>query len=633
MKTSLLFNETNCSGCHACEVACKQEHGLGVGPRVVRVIERAPFFKPLYCHHCDDAPCVTACWEDAITTDPDTGVVLHDPEKCNGCNAVPGKTGADKQDTSPCMVQCPAHNNVQGYVSLASRGKFREAIQLIKETSPFPSVCGRACPHPCEAGCNREQVDEPLAIRSVERFLADWDRMSGSPYTPTIKEARDEKVAIIGSGPAGLTAAYFLAREGYKVTVFEKLPVAGGMMAVGIPEFRLPKDVLSAEIKMIQDMGVEIQTGVTFGTDVTLENLKQDGYQAVFLATGLHANIRLGVDNEDVSGVLRGVDLLRDVSLGNEVSVGNKVIVVGGGSVAVDVAMTSLRKGAQEVTMVCLEERDEMPAWEDEIEAALEEGVEIVNCFGPNCFLQEDDQFSGIEFKRCTCVFDEDGCFNPQYDETDLTELGGDMVIVAIGQFADLSFAEKQGIPVTSAGGLQADPVTLETPIKGVFAGGDVCYGPGTIAEAIGSGREAAVSIDRYLKGQDLRLGRLGRDKVLKAITHPQVETYDPSVRGQMPRLDPTERLAGFDEIQQGFTEEMAVQEGKRCIMCGASCVQSCPYDVMQFDHETSKAVKCDLCIDKRGREEAPACTTICPTRCIFWGDPEAFPTAVEVAR
>jgi NADPH-dependent glutamate synthase beta subunit-like oxidoreductase len=630
-EVALMFDAMNCSGCHACEVACKQEHGLGVGPRVVRVIERAPFFKPLYCHHCDDAPCVTACWEDAITIDPDTGVVLHDPEKCNGCNAVSGKSGAEKQDASPCMVECPAHNNVQAYVSLAAKGKFREAIQVIKETSPFPSVCGRACPHPCEATCNRDQIDAPVAIRSIERFVADQDRNSKDPYVPNIKEARDEKIAVIGSGPAGLTAAYFLAREGYKVTVFEKLPLAGGMMAVGIPEYRLPKDVLSAEIGLIQDMGVEIRTGVTLGSDVTLESLKQDGYQAFFLATGLHLNSRLNIENEDMDGVLKGIDFLRDVSLGNSVSVGRRVIVVGGGNVAIDVAMSSLRKGAQEVTVVSLEEREEMPAWEHEIQTALEEGVEIVNCFGPSRFLQSDGRFSGIEFKRCTCVFDEDGAFNPQYDETDLTKLDGDTVIVAIGQVADLSFAEKQGIPVSSAGYLEAEPVTLETPIEGVFAGGDVYHGPASIAEAIGTGRQAAISIDRYIKGQDLRLGRLGRDKVLKAITEPQMEEYAPSPRGQMPRLEAQERVKNFDEIQEGFTEGMAVQEGERCIICGASCVQACPYDVMQFNHDTLKAVKCDLCIEKRGEGEAPACTTVCLTRCIFWGDPEAFPVRPEM--
>jgi NADPH-dependent glutamate synthase beta subunit-like oxidoreductase len=629
-KVALMFDATNCSGCHACEVACKQEHGLGVGPRVVRVIERAPLFKPLYCHHCDDAPCVTACWEDAITVDPDTGVVLHHPDLCNGCNAVQDKSGAEKQDTSPCMVQCPAHNNVQAYVSLASRGKFREAIQVIKQTSPFPSVCGRACPHPCEADCNRDDIDAPVAIRAIERFVADQDRSSNHPYVPEVREARDEKVAIVGAGPAGLTAAYFLARDGYKVTVFEKLPVAGGMMAVGIPDYRLPKEVLSDEIGLIENMGVDIRTRVTFGSDITLESLRQAGYQAIFLATGLHKNGRLNVENEDVDGVLKGIDFLRDVILGNPVSVGNRVIVVGGGNVAIDVGMTALRKGAQQVTVVCLEDRREMPAWEHEIQTALEEGIEIVNCFGPNRFLQEDGRFSGIEFKRCTCVFDEDGAFNPEYDETDLTELEGDTVIVAISQVADISLAEAQGIPVTSAGWFDADPVTLETPIRGVFAGGDAYHGPGSVAQAIGSGRQAAVSIDRYIKGLDLQVGRLGRDKALRAITAPQKERYDPSVRALMPRLDVEERINNFDEIEKGFSEQMVVQEGKRCIMCGASCVQACPYDVMQFNHETLKAVKCDLCVDKRGRDEAPACTVVCPTQCIYWGDPETLPVRAE---
>jgi NADPH-dependent glutamate synthase beta subunit-like oxidoreductase len=630
-RITLMFNEKKCSGCHACEVACKQEHGLGVGPRVVRVIERTPFFKPLYCHHCDDAPCAIACWEDAITTDPDTGVVLHNNDKCNGCNAVPGKTGAEKQETSPCMVGCPAHNNVQGYVSLAARGKFKEALQLIKETSPFPSVCGRACPHPCESDCNREQIDEPLAIRAIERFLADQDRLGENPYVPKIKEAREEKIAIIGSGPAGLTAAYFLARDGYKVTVFEKLSVAGGMMAVGIPEFRLPKDVLSAEIRLIQDMGVEIQTRVTFGSDITLETLKQNGYQALFVATGLHRNRALNIENEDMDGVLRGLDFLRDVSLGNPVSVGKRVIVVGGGNVAIDVALTSIRKGAEEVSLVCLEQRDEMPAWRDEIQMALEEGVEIINGLGPNRFFQREGRFSGIEFKRCTAVFDKEGAFNPLYDETDLTKLEGDTAIVAIGQAADLSSAKTQGISVSSTGGLEADPVTLETPIRGVFAGGDVYHGPASIAEAIGSGKQAAISIDRYIKGRDLRLGRLGRDKEFRVITKTQIEKYDPAPRAQMPRLEPQERVKNFDEVQKGFVQEIAVQEGKRCIMCGASCVQSCPYDIMQFNHEVGKAVKCDLCIEKRGREEAPACILVCPTRCIFWGDREGLPGGIGI--
>lgn len=629
-KITLMFNQDDCNGCHACEVACKQEHGLGVGPRVVRVIEKAPLFVPLFCHHCEDAPCALACPEDAITRDPETGVVLLDPEKCTGCNAVEGKSGAEKQDTSPCKVGCPARNDVQGYVGLAAKGKYQEALQLIKGTSPFPSVCGRVCPHPCESDCNRDQIDEPVAIRSIERFLADQDLSGKNPYVPEVKEARDEKIAIIGSGPAGLAAAYFLAGEGYKVTVFEKLPVAGGMMAVGIPEYRLPKDTLSAEIKVIQDIGVEIKKGVTFGTDITLESLKKDGYQAFFLATGLHRNSGLNIEREDLDGVLKGVDFLRDVSLGNPVSVGERVIVVGGGNVAMDVALTSIRKGAKEVTVVCLEQRDEMPAWEHEIQMALEEGVKITNCFGPNKFLEKDGKFSGIEFMRCTCVFDEDGCFNPEYDATDLTRFEADTAIIAIGQAADLSFAEKQGISVSPEGGLEADPMTLETPIKGVFAGGDVYHGPKTIAEAIGSGKEAAVSIDRYVRGLDLRAGRDMRDIKLTSITEPQKEKYDPAARAQMPHLEPQKRVKNFDEVQLGFTEDMAVQEAKRCISCGTCCVQACPYGIMQFNHEVTKAVKCDLCVEKRGNNEAPACSLVCPAHCIHWGDPAAFPIGID---
>jgi NADPH-dependent glutamate synthase beta subunit-like oxidoreductase/NAD-dependent dihydropyrimidine dehydrogenase PreA subunit len=376
-KISLMINQDDCNGCHSCEVACKQEHGLGVGPRVIRVIEKAPLFVPLFCHHCDHAPCAMSCPEDAIIKDSLTEVVLHDPEKCNGCNAVEGKSGVEKQQTSPCKANCPARNDVQGFVGLATKGKYERAIQLLKETTPFPAVCGRVCPHPCETDCNRKQIDEPVSIRSVERFLSDHDFSTKKPYVPKIKGSRREKVAIIGSGPAGLAAAYFLAKSGYKVTVFEKLPVAGGMMAVGIPAYRLPKKTLNAEIGLIKKLGVKIKTGVTFGKDVTLNSLRKEGFKAFFLATGLHKNRPLNIENEKMKGVLNGVKFLRDVSLKNPVSIGKMVVVVGGGNVAIDVALTSLRKGAKEVTVVCLEQRDEMPAWKHEIEEALEEGVKI----------------------------------------------------------------------------------------------------------------------------------------------------------------------------------------------------------------------------------------------------------------
>lgn len=646
----LIIEEFACWGCKACEVACKQEYNqppFGTynpngtdSVKYLSVWEDGPkyvdgkldfMYRVNVCKHCTNPACVTACPEDAITRDPETGIVLHDQDKCNGCNAVPGKSGTEKQETSSCKVECPAHNDVQGYVSLAAKGKYQEALQLIKETSPFPSICGRVCHHPCESNCNRKKIDESVAIQSIERFLADLDYSQGKPSVPMVKEARDEKIAIIGSGPAGLTAAYFLVRDGYQVTVFEKLPVAGGMMAAGIPEYRLPRDVISREIKVIQDMGVEITTGVTFGKDITLESLKQTGFQAVFLATGLHQNRRLNVENEDLKGVLKGVDFLRDVAFGNPVSIGKKVIVIGGGNVAIDVALTSLRKGAQEVFLVCLEQRDEMPAWEHEIQEALEEGVTIINSFGPNKFLEKNGKLSGVEFKRCISVFDDQCVFNPQYDATDLTALEADTVIIAIGQAADLSFAAKQGIAMNPEGYLEADPVTLQTPMEGVFAGGDAHYGPKSIVDAIGSGKEAAVSIDRYVRGLSLTAER---DTPLNPIKEPQIEQYDPSPRIHMPRLDPQERVKSFAEVRLGFTEEMVVQEAKRCVSCGACCIQACPYHAITFDARSGKTQKCNLCYQRVTNGLYPACAdNICLAHCIYFGDPAEIEKTIEEKR
>ena len=628
-KISLIFSQVDCCGCHTCEVACKQEHGIPVGPRVVRVIERSPLFMQYFCHHCEDAPCAISCPEEAIRRDPETGVVLHDPEKCNGCNAVEGKSGAEKQQTSPCRFYCPARNDIQGFMGLVAKGKYQDALRLLKETSPFPSICGRVCTFPCESDCNRKQIDEAVSIRAIERFLADQDRSNGDAYVPKLKAARRHMVAIIGSGPAGLAAAYFLAKNGYKATVFEKLPVAGGMMAVGIPLYRLPRKVLATEIGVIQKMGVEIKTGITFGKDVTFDSLKGDGYKAFFLATGLHQNIRLNVTNEDLKGVLNGIDFLRDVSLGYSVPVGKKVIVIGGGNVAMDVAMTAIRRGAEVVSLVSLEQRDQMPAWEREINEATEEGIKIINGFGPNKFLPKDGRLEGVEFKRCTSVFDEKGAFSPKYDDADLKVFEADTVIVAIGQAADLSYIKGQGVVTDSGGRITADPISLETPIKGVFAGGDAYYGPKTVVEAIGCGKEASVSIDRYLRGLDLYTGREWRDAKLTAITQPQKDKYDPAPRAPIVWLPAQERMSS-DEVQLGLTEQIAMQEAKRCITCGTSCVQACPYGVMQFNHTTLKAVKCDLCVEKRGNNQAPACTWACPAHCIYWGDPATFPSGID---
>jgi NADPH-dependent glutamate synthase beta subunit-like oxidoreductase len=627
-KVSLVFNEINCCGCHACEVACKQEHGLGVGPRVVRILERTPVFKPLYCHHCEDAPCAIACPEDAITTEPDTGVVIHHNDKCDGCNAVPGKSGAEKQDTAPCKVECPAHINVQGYVNLAAKGKFQEALQLIKESSPFPSICGRVCHHPCEAACNRDQIDDPVATRAIERYIADLDLKADKRYMPEIKDQKGEKVAIVGSGPAGLACAYYLAQEGYQVTVLEQAAVLGGMLTTGIPSYRLPREIIEAEIQLIRDMGVTMKTGVEIGKDRTIAQLRQEGFSAFFIAIGTQECIQLGIEGEDLEGVHPGLDYLRQVNLGEPVTLGKDVAVIGGGNVAMDAVRSARRLGAENAFIIYRRGLEEMPSRAEEIEECQEEGIPINTLTQPVRLIGENGRVKAIEcIEMQLAEPDESGRRSAEpIPGTEFT-IDVDAVITALGQEADWACLTPEcACTLTDWGTMGVDPLTLQSDDPDIFAGGDAARGPASVIEAIADGRQAAVSIDRYIRGLDLRLGR---DVELRVITEPQKEGYDPSARAHMPRLEPQERVKNFDPVQKGFTEETVVQEAQRCISCGSCCVQACPYDVMQFNHEIGKAVKCDLCIEKRGREEAPACTTVCPTRCVFWGDLEEFPSRI----
>ncbi len=545
-----------------------------IGNYKVKVNRHPRYVKEGVCTGCGE--CANVCpiqrpseWDEGLSTRK--AIYRSFPQ------AVPITFVIDKRGTAPCKATCPAHVSIQGYVALIKQGKYQEALKLFKEAHPFPAICGRVCHHPCEAVCTRGDVDEPIAIQHLHRFLADFDLSQEGRYTPQVKERRDEKVAVIGAGPAGLTAAYFLARDGHPVTVYEKLPVPGGMMAVGIPEYRLPRDLLAAEIKVIQDLGVQIETGVTFGKDVTLSSLKQDGYEAVFLATGLHLSRGLRVEGENLPGVLKGVDMLREVSLGNKVDVGEKVIVIGGGNVATDVGRTALRSGAKEVTLVCLEKRDEMPAWDYEIEEACEEGIEIVNGWGPKGFRSNGTRVCGVEFKKCTSVFDGTGAFNPSYDETELTIMPCDTVIVAIGQAGDLSFAKGQGLELDDRGGLKVDAVTLQTSLDWVFAGGDVFYGPKSVVEAVESGKKASESIRRFLNGRDLAEGR---DEDW-SYEKPETQGVKKSRRIRMSHLSPVERKQDFKEIALGFKEEDARDEAKRCLECGIcsecyQCVDVC---------------------------------------------------------
>ena len=629
-KITLMFNERNCSGCHACEVACKQEHGLGVGPRVVRVLERAPVFKPLYCHHCEDAPCVIACPENAITTDPKTGIVLHHNLLCDGCDAVEGKSGAEKQDTSACKVGCPAHINVQGYVNLAAKGKYREALELIKLSNPFPSICGRVCPHPCESACIRGEIDAPVATHAIERYIGDLDLNADKRYMPKIKDRREDKVAVVGSGPAGLACAYYLAQEGYAVTIFEKAPVLGGMLATGIPFYRLPGGIVEAEIQLIRDLGVTMVTGVEIGIDKTIGQLREEGFRAFFIGIGTQECIQMGIEGEDLEGVTSGLDYIRQINLGEPASLGRKVAVIGGGNVALDSARSARRLGSDNTYIVYRRGLEEMPSTAEELEACQEEGIPIHTLAQPVRFIGDNGRVKAIECTRMRLTQpDESGRRRPEPIPGSEFRMEVDAVITALGQEADWAcLTHECSCTLTEWGTMNVDPVTLQSEDPDIFAGGDAVRGPSSVVQAIADGRQAAVSMDRYLRGLDLRLGR---DARLTAITEPQKERYDPSARLPMQRLELQESLKSFAEVNQGFTAKMVVQEAQRCLSCGSCCVQACPYDVMQFEQTITKAVKCDLCVEKRGRGEAPACTVVCPTRCIFWGDPETFPSGIEM--
>ena len=530
---------------------------------------------PAKCTSCGE--CVEVC-PISLPNEYDEGLSQRKAIFKQYPQAIPGAFGISKRGTAPCKAGCPAHVSIQGYIALINEGQYREALALFKNDHPFPGICGRVCHHPCEDDCTRNDLDQSLAIRELHRYLADWEQNQEEFYIPEVDASRREKVAVVGSGPAGLSAAYFLAAKGYAVTIFEKLPVVGGMMAVGIPEYRLPRDMIQAEIRVIEEMGVKIKTNVTFGQDITLESLRSDGYSALFMAIGLHGGRRLGVENEDTQGVLQGVDFLRDCAMGRDVDIGEEVIVVGGGNVAIDVALTAKRKGAQTVTLVCLESREEMPAWEYEIEEALESDIEIVNSLGPKSFfIDQSHRVSGIEFKTCTATFDQDGRFNPSYSEHECQSIFGDTVIIAIGQSAKLNDTEEQGIENTPVGGLKADPTTLQTNIDWVFAGGDAVYGPKSVVEAVASGKEAAESIDRFITGQDLLSGRKQKWEYDK----PDVSMETTSPRTPVRCLDPDARQCNFLEVSFGYDEHETRKEAERCLRCGIcsecyQCVQAC---------------------------------------------------------
>ncbi len=632
-KHALIIEDYACWGCKACETACKQEHNpalstdaikylsvWGDGPK--RMNGKLDFmWRVNVCKHCKEPLCAKACPEGAIAKDPETGIVLSDDEKCTGCNAVPGKSGAEKQGISSCRVGCPAHINVQGYVSLAAKGKYQEALQIIKEASPFPSICGRVCHHPCESNCSRSQIDEPVGARSIERFLADLDLNAQTRYQPEIKTRREARVAVVGSGPAGLTCAYYLAQEGYPVTIFEKTDGLGGMLTLAIPPYRLPREIVEAEIELLRDLGVAFRTGVEVGKEKTIAQLRKEGFKAFFVAIGAQQCLRIGIEGEDLKGVHGGLDYLRKVNLGETVTLGKTVAVVGGGNTAIDAVRSARRLGAENAFIVYRRGIEEMPSRPEEIEECREEGIPIHTLTHPVRIIGEKGRVKAIECVRMVLTApDESGRPRPEPVPGSEFTIEVDAVITALGQEADWACLTPEcACTLTPWGTMNVDSLTLQSDDPDIFAGGDAVRGPRTVIEAIADGKEAALSIDRYIAGQDLRLDR---EVDWKAITHPQKEGVEPSPRAQMPRLDPHERVKDFKEVQEGFTKEMAVGEARRCISCGCCCIQACPYDAISFDEKSGIARKCNLCYDRVTNGLYPACAdNVCLGHCIYFGD------------
>jgi len=470
----------------------------------------------------------------------------------------------------PCKAACPAGVDVRSYIELITEGRHEEALDMIKEKIPLPATIGRVCPHPCEEKCNRTELDDPVAINALKRFVADT-RLSGQARktAPPFPRTKQERVAIIGAGPAGLTAAYHLVKSGYRTTIFEALPIPGGMLAVGIPAYRLPKPLLQTEITDIQGLGVEIKLNTRLGSDgLTIDRLRQQGYRAVLLATGAHKSLKLDVPGADVEAVCDGTTFLRDVNLGRERHVPEKVAVVGGGNVAVDAARTALRLGANEVFIVYRRSRDEMPAYGEEVEAAENEGISIHYLATPVQIVSKNGRVTGIECVRTElCEPDAEGRKRPVpiAGSEFVSEAG--MVILATGEVPDLSFLSGDRIDVTPRGTIEVNSRTQATSLDGVFAGGDVVTGPATVIDAIAAGRKAAESIDRYLCGQTMVQETESPDII--GIADLDTARFRKQRRQTMPVRSSRKRIHGFSEVARGFSAMAALCEADRCLRCG----------------------------------------------------------------
>ncbi|MHA1992028.1 MAG: FAD-dependent oxidoreductase [Candidatus Hodarchaeales archaeon] len=540
-----------CIGCTRCVRMCQDVRGvesLGFvfsnGETIVGSI--TPTLKDSGCKFC--GACVEVCPTGALS---DKDILWSERETA----------------LVPCQDTCPLEADVPCYIRHVAEREFDKAVAVIREKTPLPLVLGRICFHTCEEKCRRSQINEPIAICALKRFALEHDKGTWKSKIK-IAPATGKKVAIVGSGPAGLTAAYYLAKAGHSLTIFEAESRAGGMMNFGIPEYRLPREILHKDIEHIKDMGVEIRTEEKIGEKITLKDLNIQGEEAIFLAIGAQQAKKLRIEGVNHENVLWGLDFLKKVNLNCDVKVEKRVLVIGGGNVAMDVALTALRLGANEIIITCLESREEMPAHEWEIKEVVDEGIKLNCSWGPKQILVKNGEIAGVELIKCTSVFDSKGAFSPTFDKAITQTIETDMVIIAIGQDTDLSILDKESQVVILPGGyIKINEDSMETNVPGVFAGGEVTEGPISVVDAIKIGRKAAQAIDKYLEGT----GNI--DEVLTEIETPNAwlgrdEGFYDRQRFEMPTLPISERSNGFTEIELGYLEEMAVEEANRCLRC-----------------------------------------------------------------
>ena len=516
-----------------------------------------------------------------------------------------------KTGTAPCKTACPAHIAVQGYLKLAAQGKYKEALQLIKRDNPFPAVCGRICNRRCEDACTRGTIDQAVAIDEVKRFIAQQDlnaetRFVPEKVIPKVDGEFEEKIAIIGGGPAGLSCAYYLAEKGYRPTVFEKEKQPGGMLMHGIPEFRLEKDVIEAEIDVLRALGVEFHCGVEVGRDVTIPELREQGYKGFYVAIGLQSGGRLGVPGEDAEGVKAGIELMREVNLEGKKSLSGRVVVIGGGNIGADVARTALRCGAEKVSLYCLEDYDSMPMGVEDRTECEEDGIEIHAGWGQTEILAENGKCSGIRFRKCLSVRNAEGRFAPTFDDNTTEEVPCDMVLYCIGQKVDWKgLLTGTAVELNPNGTAKADPVTYQTAEPDLFVGGDVYTGQKFAIDAIAAGKQGAVSLHRWVQDATLTIGRDKREFIELDKNNLLLEeaSYDNTPRQRIGYNETLRKT--FKDGRVAFTEEQVKAETARCLGCGASVV------------DPNKCIGCGICTTRCAfdaihlHRDLPECSTM----------------------